>query len=44
MNADAGLIFQRRILNGLIAADDFLRGKIYFRNPLKDRDRQLNED
>ena len=28
----------------LIAADDFLRGKIYFRNPLKDRDRQLNED
>ena len=25
MNADTGLVFQRRILNGLIAADDFVQ-------------------
>ena len=28
----------------LIAADEFLRGNVYFRNPLKERDQQLNED
>lgn len=28
----------------LIAADEFLHGKVYFRNPLKERDQQLNED
>ena len=28
----------------LIAAEDFLHGKVYFRNPLKERDQQLNND
>ena len=28
----------------LIAADEFLRGKVYFKNPNKERNQQLNKD
>ncbi len=36
--------YERLPKSTLIAADEFLRGKIYFRNPLKERDQQLNND
>ena len=36
--------YERLPKSTLIAAEDFLHGKVYFRNPLKERDQQLNND
>ena len=36
--------YERLPTSSLIAADEFRRGKVYFRNPLKERDQQLDND
>lgn len=36
--------YERLPKSTLIAADEFLNGKVYFRNPLKEREQQANED
>lgn len=36
--------YERLPKSTLIAAEEFLRGNIYFRNPTKEREQQLNND
>lgn len=36
--------YERLPKSSLIAADEFLRGKVYFHNPAKARDQQLEND
>lgn len=36
--------YERLPKSTLIAADEFLNNRVYFRNPLKEREQQANED